>query len=192
MKTMNDKDIEFYNRDYLDPENRTFVMYYPDPNASGYWRETHGIQIRPSNATYEEFLGKTSKRVITINPVIVRMSCEKSIQEAVLSASVFGITVDFVEVVTQKNDGFFGGEKTIRFIDTHKDDLVSESERTSADRMYIVKNKSKRNKLHFLVVDRYLQDQKIDFLHGDYDSNAVVAGFAMHEDAMKFVESHHA
>ena len=50
-------------------------------------------------------------------------------------------------------------------------------------RHYIVLNKKKTDVLKFLIVDSALQSPKTDFLKGEYDKNAVIAGFRSQNDA---------
>lgn len=163
-----------------DKYNTFFLEYYKFSNKYC----TH--VLRPSEATYKQITDTSKDRIYTLEGAIATFDYSESLSQVLLECASLGITVDFIDIKVpceQEIDTWDLKFKIFQVIDTHKDDVRKYIDKLEVPRHYIVLNKNKTDVLKFLIVDSALQSPKTDFLKGEYDKNAVIAGFRSQNDA---------
>lgn len=148
-------------------------------------REIH--MVRPCTATYDDI---ENRRItsLTLESAILSFTKDTSLSEIILECSIRGISLDFIDIYVKNDnaDKWHNEYKIFQTIDAHKEDIAKYIEEIEAPRHYVVKNKNHKDVLKFLVIDRFSQDNGIEFLKGQYNKNAVIAGFNDYKAALAY------
>lgn len=171
------KKVEYIREIDFDEYKSFFLEYYTDGSRHHLY---HGL--RPCKLSYDEV--KKSKSFV-LDSVVMTFSCDMSIQEILVQCTISGVHVDYIDMY--EYDVISSKDKFIRSVDCHENEIFDIMTEVNSLKFYTVKNNDNKQKnFKFLVIDRFKQSAEVKFLNGEYDENAIIAGFKKRKDAEEF------